>query len=455
MLPLLAAAALSASPCTYAHLKAKCGSITVPENRRAGTGRKIQVHFVVVPAASRVRKDPVFLIAGGPGQAAIDLWSQYLLQDPVSMYAHASRDIVVVDQRGTGTSHALNCNIYPTDASTYTALFPAAVLRACRDRLAATSDLNAYGSDVAADDLNDIRTRLGYKKIVLSGGSYGTMESFIYMRRHGDSVAAVIMEGVAPPALLLPKPFPQGAQRALEDLERSCAADTMCAKHFPGFAGDFAKMLAQSKNGGIAVPGGRIVFEVFADRMRQTMYDAYGASFLPLIIHDAAAGNTKPLAHLIALVSHGIPGSLAMGMNLSLTCAGSMPFITGAQAAAAAQGTFMGDSRYRAQRTACNLWNVRPDPISFLAPVRSNAPVLMIGGSADPATPPQFGARALRYLPNGRQILIPHAGHDFGSKCTYAIEEQFLRTYSTRNLNVSCLKAEGRPPFALTLKGLP
>jgi pimeloyl-ACP methyl ester carboxylesterase len=112
------------------------------------------------------------------------------------------------------------------------------------------------------------------------------------------------------------------------------------------------------------------------------------------------------------------------------------------------------DSRYLAQRDACNIWNVAPVDRSFLDPIRSNAPVLMVNGADDPATPPQFGAQELRYLPNGRQLLVPHAGHDFSSLCSTKIETQFLATYSVRNLPTNCLRAEARPPFATSLKGL-
>jgi len=300
-----------------------------------------------------------------------------------------------------------------------------------------------------------VRARLGYSKIVLYGGSYGTTESLVYIRRHGDTVKAALLEGVAPPWFLLPLPFPRGAQHALDDLEQSCASDQVCSTTFPHFAQDFDAVLARSKAGGIAVPGGyRISFEVFADRMRQTMYGAFGASYLPYIIHRAATGDTAPLAKLVAALSHGIPGSLAMGMNLSVTCAESLAFVTDEEARDRSEGTFMGDSRYRAQRDACRMWDVAAVDRSFLDPIRSNVPVLMMNGADDPATPPQFGAQELAYLPNGRQILVPHAGHDFSSRCTDRIELQFLDTYSVRALPTSCLRGEARPPFATSLKGL-
>jgi pimeloyl-ACP methyl ester carboxylesterase len=436
-------------------MPARCGSLSIPENRSARNGRTISIHFVVIPAKDPATKEPIFGIAGGPGQSAIDTFQEFFPGPSALAAAHADHDIVLVDQRGTGRSNPLNCNLYPTDAVTYAYLFPPDIVGRCRSRLAKDHDLDAYGSATAADDLNELRARLGYKQIVLVGGSYGTLESLVYMRRHGESVKAALLEGVAPPWLLLPLPFPRGAQRALDDLEAACARDRTCSKHFPHFSQEFDEVLKRSRNGGIPVAGGySISFEVFADRMRQTMYDSYGASYLPYIIHRAATGDTVPLAKLVAAVSHSIPGSLAIGMNLSVTCAESMPFITADQARSESLGTFMLDSRYLAQRDACNIWNVAPVDRSFLDPIRSNAPVLMVNGADDPATPPQFGAQELRYLPNGRQLLVPHAGHDFSSPCSTKIETQFLATYSVRNLPTNCLRAEARPPFATSLKGL-
>lgn len=436
-------------------MPARCGSLRVPENRAVPNGRAIPIHFVVLPATSATPKEPIFGIAGGPGQSAIDAFEGYFPGPTMLAAARAKHDLVFVDQRGTGQSNPLNCNIFPTDVSTYTYLFPSQIVRACRAQLAATSDLNAYGSDAAADDLNEVRKQLGYPKIVLFGGSYGTTESLVYMRRYGDAVRAALLEGVAPPWLRLPLPFPRGAQRALADLERSCASDRLCSTNFPRFPQEFDALLARSQNGGIPVAGGhRISFEVFADRMRQTMYDSFGASYLPYIIHRAAGGDTRPLAMLVAALSHGIPGSLAIGMNLSVTCAESLPFISDEEARSESRDTFMGDSRYRAQRAACTMWNVAPADRSFLDPIRADVPVLMVDGADDPAAPPQFGTQELKYLPNGRQVLVPHAGHDFSTPCSDKIEEQFLETYSVRDLPTSCLRTVARPPFATSLKGL-
>jgi pimeloyl-ACP methyl ester carboxylesterase len=454
MIATLVAAALLANPCSYSGQAARCGTLAVPENRLVPNGRSIELHFVVVPPLHSPEREPVFAIAGGPGQSAIDSYRTGLADDGLLRAAHNDRAIVVLDQRGAGASSPLPCDLVGNRATMFTYLFSPSVVQRCRSTLTATHDLNAYGTDAAVDDLDALRQSLGYRKIVLYAGSYGTDASLVYLRRHGNSAAAALLLGVAPPSLLLPLPFPRGAQHALNDLIAACDADADCNRNFPTFETDFSRMIERSKNGGIAVDGGRISFEVLADAMRHVMYDAYTASYLPLIVHRFATGDSAPLAKIVTLTSQGIAGSLDMGMNLSITCAESMPFISPQQAALASRGTFMGTSRYDAQRSACSIWNVRPVDVAFLSPIRSNVPVLMISGADDPATPAQFGARALADLPNGRQILIPGAGHDATSACTERIETDFLRSYDVRALNAACVRAQRRPPFASTFAGL-
>jgi pimeloyl-ACP methyl ester carboxylesterase len=350
----------------------------------------------------------------------------------------------MVDQRGTGESHPLACNMFPTGADAFRAIYPLDIIAACRSRLAATSDLSAYGTDAAADDLNDIRLRLGYRRIVLVGDSYGTTVALDYVRRHGESVAAAILAGVAPPG---PLNMARGAQTALDDLERRCKAEAACSAAFPQFGAECQTLLIRAKNGGIPVKGGVISFDVLVERMRDALYSESVAAYIPMIVHRAAHGDPQPLAQLVSALSNQIPGSLATGMFLSVTCPEDMAFMTPGDVAKDSANTFLGDARFREQQAACRVWNVKSVGHSFLDPIRSDVPVLMISGEDDPATPPRYGAEALRYLPNGRQVIVPHAGHVTGSSCVDSIKRQFLGTYDVRSLDITCLQSGQRLPF--------
>jgi pimeloyl-ACP methyl ester carboxylesterase len=195
--------------------------------------------------------------------------------------------------------------------------------------------------------------------------------------------------------------------------------------------------------------------EVFADRLRQTLYATEWAAYVPYIIEQAYRRNYVPLGQLVDLISIGFGQSVAMGLNLSVTCAEDIPFITEAEIARTSAGSFEGDTRVRAQQRACAIWNVRRAPGSFVQPVRSDAPVLMISGAEDPATPPWYGTEALRYLPNGRQILIPHATHETELPCIDALIVTFVRTRNAKHLDASaCAATSRRPPFASSMKGV-
>jgi pimeloyl-ACP methyl ester carboxylesterase len=153
------------------------------------------------------------------------------------------------------------------------------------------------------------------------------------------------------------------------------------------------------------------------------------------------------------MVTRGIEGDLAMGLNLSITCSESLPFVTPEEAQSEGRETFMRESRYRAQRAACGVWDVPAENRHFLDPVPSAVPVLMISGRDDPATPPQFGAEELRYLPNGRQIVVPGAGHFVEGACIEGIESAVLEGTPPKAVNASCVRKARRPPFYANVPG--
>jgi pimeloyl-ACP methyl ester carboxylesterase len=187
--------------------------------------------------------------------------------------------------------------------------------------------------------------------------------------------------------------------------------------------------------------------EVFADRLRQAMYSTEGAALVPVILERAYGGDYEPLGWLIQQITASF-GEIAIGLNLSVTCAEDIPFITDADVARTSARTFEGDARVRAQQHACAIWNVRPVSHAFLDPVRSAAPILMVSGADDPASPPQFGRAALRYLPNARQILIPNAAHEIELPCADRLIVEFVRAHSAKNLDTaSCAASYRRPPF--------
>jgi pimeloyl-ACP methyl ester carboxylesterase len=458
-------APLKTSPCRIGQTSkaAICGTLTVFEDRAAGTGRTIDIHFIVIEAKHRTQRAIAFN-PGGPGASATAMAADFA--DATSGAFATLRDhydLLLVDNRGTGQSAPQDCNLAPAAHPElyFRQLWPDTLVQSCHDRLAARANLSLYSTSEASDDLNDVRAALGYPKLVLFGGSYGTQFYLDYARRHPDSVDSMVLEGVAPPHFdITPLPMARGAQTAIDHLEQACRHDPACSAHFPHFAEHFAAVVQRFDAGPVTIPVQNSVThrlqrvqltkEVFAEAIRHQMYFPSGAAYIPVTIERAYHGNYLPLGEMVSqislLFSNLVQGN---GLNLSVTCAEDVPFITEADVTRNGIGTFEGDARVRAQQRACKLWNVDPVPASFVDPVRSGAPILMISGSDDPATPPEYAREALPYLPNARMMLVAGASHDSDlPPCVDATIVAFVRAGSAAGLNLSrCAAAYRRPSF--------
>ena len=456
--------------CTLPQTKiaAKCGTFGVYENRAARSGRIIELQLIVVPAVHPGNR-AIAEIAGGPGQPATP-FAPYFLSGAAGKARpalHQTYDYIYMNDRGMMGSNAFPCDFAPAnDPAAYMQyLFPPKILAACRAKSLATHDLAQYNTNNAVDDLDDIRAALGYPKIVLSGGSYGTFFSLVYARRHGEHVESEVLDGVAPPGFQPLPGEPLGAQHALDDLFAKCRANAACNARFPHFQAHFTALMQRFDRGPVLVPAKNLATkrmemvplskEVLADTLRHVLYDPDGASYLPYIVDRAYAGDYAPLGQMMQIAVVGLFASLEPAY-LAYSCAEFMPFLSSAAVADAAAHSFTGDLRIRAQRAACATWNVPPMPASFNAPVKSAVPILMILGSDDPATPARYGMAALKYLPNARAILVQGGGHGADTGCTDALVLQFVRAHSAKALNTrSCRASFSLPPFKTSMKGLP
>jgi len=192
---------------------AQCGELEVAEDRSAPTSPRIRLKVAVIPALNRSGpRDPLFVLSGGPGQAASDF---YVSVGGAFARVQRQRDIVLLDQRGTGGSNALNCDFPEEDE--LAELNPAEIRRLAQNCLAALkSDPRHYTTSVAVRDLDDVRAALGYQRINLYGVSYGTRVAQHYMRRYPEHVRAVILDGVIAPGVVLAVDSAFHAQRALD-----------------------------------------------------------------------------------------------------------------------------------------------------------------------------------------------------------------------------------------------
>ncbi len=434
-----------------------CGKLTVFENRETRSGRTIDLNIVVLPALDQKTKaEPLFDLAGGPGASSVDRADFYA--GPGKEYRRG-RDVVCVDQRGTGKSNRLSISREKTPQYYLSEMFPVDYVKEMRHALEKRADLTKYTTSIAMDDLDDVRTWLGYDRINLFGGSYGTQAALVYMRRHPDHVRSAILLAVAPTDLKMPLHHSESAARAMDLLLSECEQDSACHAAFPQIRDDWNNVLAQLEKQPARVeysPPGKsaptiveIQRGVFAEKIRTWMYRRDQAARLPMIVHHAANGDFVPF--LQQAVAPSIPDFVADGMYLSVTCAEDVPFINREEAAQLTAGNPFGNYRVFQQTRACGMWPRGEIPTDFLEPVSSNAPVLIFSGNMDPVTPPKYGEEVAKHLRNSRHIIIAEAGHgDDGLKdpgCVDRIAIEFLGKGDAKDLDASCVEGMAPPPF--------
>jgi pimeloyl-ACP methyl ester carboxylesterase len=442
---------------------AYCGTLAVYENRDTKRGRQIDLNIVVLPALSNDPKpDPFFFLAGGPGQGAAqmakplrELFRQVL----------TDRDIVLVDQRGTGKSNPLNC-IDPDDSlKTFSEGEEVALEKLKKCMAGYDADLRLYTTTIAMDDLDDVRAYLGYDRINVYGGSYGTRAALVYMRQHGDRVRTAVLDGVAPTNMRLPLFFARDVQRAFDRLIADCEKDAACNAAYPNLGARMRALVDRleknpplvsivhprtGERGEIRMTP-RILMNVFA----ATLYQPLAASLIPALI-DRAEKNDFQGVFALGGAGSGDPDdvNMAVGMQLSVICAEDAPRITPEESKKESAGTIFGPYVMRLQQQGCAMWPRGTVDAAFYQPVQSAIPTLILSGEIDPVTPPVWGEEIAKTLPNSRHIVMPGTGHTAGGTgCGRRLIRAFIDAGTAANLDTSCVDKITRPPYFVTPAG--
>ncbi len=398
--------------------EARCGHVTRPLDPARPGGVGIDVHYVVVPAIARSKvAEPIFLIAGGPGQSAIDVAPSVM---PLFQRLNRRRDIVFVDQRGTGRSAPLKCDDELALSLADQADFDLAVARLdrCRRALQALphGDLRFFTTSLAMDDLDAVRARLGAARIDLVAVSYGTRAALEYLRQHPQHVRRVVLDGVAPPDMALPASMSGDAQAALDALFQACAAEATCAQRHGTLRSDWESTLArlpQRVSAAHPLTGRTESFtltrEMLLQAVRQALYVPAWSAALPPALQDAAQGRYEPLFGLASIRAGRRASTPAMGMHFSVLCAEDAPLLSGT---VDAPGASFGTSFGRLYQRVCEPWPKADVPASFRQVPASPVPALLLSGGIDPVTPPRHGERVARALgARARHVVVPNAGH--------------------------------------------
>lgn len=434
------------------------GHFEVYENRAAQTGRKIKLNVVVLHARSdNPQPDPLFFLAGGPGQAAGRIAGGF-----ANHWARADRDIVLVSQRGTDLDNCLAFQPEDGDQSLQKYLKPFLtenVVRTNLERLQKDHDLRMYSTPMAMDDLNDIREALGYDKINLMGGSYGTRASLVYIRRHGSTVRSAILNGCAPIEFVNPLYHAEAAQYALDKLFEEVESSEKYRQVFGDLRQKFATILkrletdgpveVEIKNTGTGETE-KILFdrESFVGSLRFQMYYLNTSRRVPLLIQQAYEGNFRTFATSSIRRNMALGNAIAAGMLLSVTSAEDVARIKPEQIEPLTGDTYLGDGRVRRQMAAAEIWPHSDLPEGFGNPVQSDVPMLILSGTIDPVTPPKWGEKVADNFPNSLHVIAP-AAHGVGGACINSLQQQFLETGSVKGLDTSCVADMKLPPLVL------
>ena len=446
-------------------LPAEFGSFEVAENPAAPDGRKIELFVARVPAISLNKApDPLFLIAGGPGTSAVDLYTASA--GPLNR-VRRDRDIVLVDQRGTGRSHRLDCKF--GDEDVFQRIDEVEVgpenIR-CRDDLSKTSDLRYYTTSVAVKDLDAVRAALGYQRVNLYGNSYGTRVAQHYARRFPQFTRTLILDGVVDPQTVLGPAIAIDAERALERILGRCKADASCARAFADPFADYhalrERLLRNPEPATVAdAKTGRPIDFDFTHRhlsavLRLSSYNDDQAALLPLSLHLAMhEDNFMPLANQFRVFARSLSDAFAYGMHNSVACSEDAPLIDSPKLdLPALNATHMGAEAVQLLIEACRDWPRGVVDQDLHAPFKSNAAVLLLSGADDPITPPEYANSAQRAFVDSKHVVIAGHGHgQIGVPCVDRVMADFIRTGSAKDLDVSCTQKVPPMPFFTTLAG--
>lgn len=446
----------------YPGIKARCGTLVRPLDPADPDGERVELAVAVVPALDlEPEPDPLVPLAGGPGAGAIEFYAGWFgAFEPT----RRDRDILLIDQRGTGDSARMDC---PIDDDIVEGLYSdeqtLEFTQACLDQL--PYDPRFFTTSVAVQDLEALRVELGYPALNLIGTSYGTRVAQHYARRYPASTRTVVLDGVVPPQLPLGPDIALEAQRAIDDLFVRCAEDAACSTAFPELDLDFAAVRARLEDGSVPVSlpdpitGKPVTIDFgrneLAGAVRLLAYQPRTIAILPLSIHEAANGNFAPLAAQYQLTASNLADALALGMHNSVMCTEDLPFIDrDAIDFAALDQTYIGPLQLEALETICSLWPQGPIDQAFNDPLATDIPVLLLSGTADPITPPRYGDMAMVEMTNARHITNPNQGHgQVIAGCMAEVLADFIATADPAGLDASCMEQAFVMPFFVDFSG--
>ena len=446
------AAEIDLSPCDLSawdgrqEVDAECGTLVVPLNPNDPDGETIELFVAVVPAlAEQPSPDPLVVIAGGPGEAATRF---YVTAAGAFTRIVRNRDIVLVDQRGTGRSAPLQCGSNQDDpfltAGGVDGMIDASVQ--CLEGL--DHDPRFFTTSIAVRDLERVREALGYEELNLYGVSYGTRVAQHYLRRYPDRARRIILDSVVPPEVALGPEVALASQAALDALFNRCEADNGCRDAFPDLRQHFDEVLEKLRGAPVEIvldhPRTGDSVDVVVDHwmlvgvVRLLVYHPQTASLLPVLIEASHRGDYRALATQAFVITEGIE-DLAVGLNNAVVCTEDIPFVRDVDVEAQA-ATYMGSAFMEIVAGICEHWPRGLLDDDLREPLVSDTPALILAGELDPITPPRYVRQAAAGLSHAVEVVGRGQGHGMLMVgCAQRLMAEFLDIDEVGALDLECV----------------
>ena len=438
-----------------------CGTLLVPENYKKPEDKNISINFAVLPAIDDSQpKEPLMFLAGGPGQAAVELAAHI-----ISGFAEIrkTRDIILIDQRGTGLSQPMLCD--ENDTKQLYSVVPEDYAEKdvidCIEQFKESHELSQYNSENAVRDFDAVREILGYKQVHLYGASYGTRAALVYMRLFPESIKSVVLDSVGPIEVPIGL-FGASSSRSFNLLLEHCLNDESCNKAYPNLREEFDAVLDRLSKNTVSLTinhprlGTKTEFNLshlkFFNSIFKQLYSMETRSLVPLIIHQAFLENYQPLIGLISTNDGNM--NMYVGLTFNIVCNEDIPRITQSMLDKDSDNNFGRGSTHDVYQSACKVWPKYKVESAFYQPVVANIPTLILSGDLDPVTPPSNGDKSASTLPNSHHVISKNSAHIVAStSCGVGIVNEFLGHLNPKGIDSSCLAELPSESFMTSLNG--
>ncbi len=445
-------------------LHAECAEWQRPLDPEAPDGEQITL-FVARLASTAIDPagDAFTVINGGPGGSSVDMMVD---MGGILRPFTRERDVIVIDQRGTGRSAPMSCEALTDTADDVTVEMVTQLTQDCLEDV--PHDPRFFTTSVAVRDIEALREALGYEQLSVYGVSYGTRVAQHYAQQYPDATRALVIDSVVPLEHALGSQIAIHSQTTLDSLFDRCLENSACSNQFPNVAEDFHRVAEELRRAPkplqiqhpvTGVPTDmEVSYGHLAILVRLALYAPPSAALLPLIIDEAANNNNYlPIAANGLRMMNSLTQSINYGMHNAVMCTEDAPFYDDTTVDFDAMAaTYLGAQMYETLAAMCEVWPAGFADENIKQALESNVPTLVLSGEFDPITPPAWGDQVMPGLSNAVHLVAPGQGHGvFPQGCLPRVVLEFVENPDPEAVDGTCTQHLSTHPFFVDLMGPP